>query len=274
MSDTHKTAVAVIERKDIATTRTMHPVVAAALQNGHDPSMLRELLTLQREYEAGEAKKAFTRALVDLKRDLPAVIAKDKEVDFTSAKGRTNYRHASLAGIMDAVQPALTRHGFSLGWEPSNDGQTVTVVCRLTHGEGHTETAKLTATPDQSGNKNSVQGIASTITYLQRYSALSILGIATADMDDGEARAAAGGDDSVDSNRNLAVLGRLQTKYHRTAAEAEAYVGKPVSQWTAADVERLKAWAKAPPAGKDESTGVVHPETWDAESAVEAAGGV
>jgi hypothetical protein len=66
-----------------------------------------QLLEVQREYEANEARKAYAMALVNLKRDLPTVIARDKTVDFTGSSGkRTTYTHASLAGVMDAVTRA------------------------------------------------------------------------------------------------------------------------------------------------------------------------
>jgi hypothetical protein len=44
----------------------------------------------------------------------------------------------------------------------------------------------MTAPIDTSGSKSPAQGVASTITLLQRYTALSLLGIATADMKDAD----------------------------------------------------------------------------------------
>jgi len=86
---------------------------------------------------------------------------------------------------LDSVTEPLTRHGFSLGWVPTTgDRGEVRVTCRLTHAEGHSEETTLVAPPDTSGLKNPAQAIASTITLLQRYTALSLLGIATADTTD------------------------------------------------------------------------------------------
>ena len=42
----------------------------------------------------------------------------------------------------------------------------------------------LSAPPDSSGSKNSIQAIASTLTYLQRYTLLSITGLAASEADD------------------------------------------------------------------------------------------
>jgi hypothetical protein len=50
---------------------------------------------------------------------------------------------------------------------------------------------------DQSGNKNTIQGIASTQTYMQRYSLLAITGLATVGMDnDGRGDPDAGKDEA------------------------------------------------------------------------------
>lgn len=243
MSDDHGKAIAVIEH---APDRAMSPVVAMGMKMlaaNPNPETLEKLLAVQQRWEADEARKAFAAALVALKRDLPTVIARDQTVDFTSQKGRTHYTHASLAGAMEAVTEPLTRHGFSLAWKPATSATGVSVTCRLTHQAGHFEECNLAAPADTSGNKSSAQAIASTITLLQRYTALSLLGIATADMkdpppaDDDPPPA-----DKVDSALNLRAVGWL-TKQGKSRIDAEAFIGRPVSDWTAADLHRLKAWA-------------------------------
>lgn len=222
----------------------MSPVVAMGMRmlaNNPNPETLRELLAVQKEWEANEARKAYAAALVALKRDLPTVIARDAKVDYQSAKGRTTYTHASLAGVMDAITEPLTQHGFSLAWTPTTGANGVSVTCRLTHAAGHSEAAMISAPPDTSGSKSPAQAVASTITLLQRYAALSLLGIATADMTEPEH--AEPSPDAVDSARNLKAVGWL-LKQGRTRVEAEAFIGRSVAEWTTADLEKLKRWAK------------------------------
>ena len=243
MSDEHKTAMTIIEHTD---ETAMSPVVKLGMQMlkaSPDPSTLRELLAVQKEWEANEARKAFAAALVALKRDLPTVIARDAKVDYQGGKGRTTYTHASLAGVMDAITAPLTQHGFSLAWKPVTGDKGVAVTCRLTHSAGHFEECMISAPPDTSGSKSPPQAVASTITLLQRYSALSLLGIATADMK--EPVRAAPAPDAVDSSRNLRVVGWL-TKQGRSRTDAEAFIGRTVAGWTAADLDRLREWAKSP----------------------------
>lgn len=62
----------------------------------------------------------------------------------------------------------------------------------------------MSASADTSGSKNSIQAIGSTITYLQRYTLFSILGLASTDDDDGNMTGGA----AIDENQlaNLEAL--------------------------------------------------------------------
>lgn len=262
MSDTHKAAIVTAPRE---TVERMHPLVQAAMAAGAlaDPATLRELLAVQREWEAGEARKSYSRALAALKRDLPTVIRKDSTVDYSSAKGRTFYKHASLAGVMDAITEPLTAHGFSLAWIPSTGERgAVRVTCRLTHQDGHHEECSLEAGADASGSKSAPQAIASTITLLSRYTALALLGIATADMPEDGAVVQDAPKDTIDVDRNLRAARWLADR-KVTREAAEAHVGRPISAWTADDLVRLRAYgmqANGEATPRDPTTGEVRAE--------------
>ena len=191
-------------------------------------------------------------ALADLKRDLPPVIWKDAVVDFTHNGKQTLYRHASLANVLDQVNEPLARHGFALSWRPATVGGKIQVTCRLTHQGGHHEEVMLEAPPDTSGSKSSAQAIASTITLLSRYSALSLLGLATGDMPEPTGEGAPSTADAsavVNTELNLRAAGWLGKK-GVPVPEAEALLGRRVSDWTAGDLEKIKQrWGtKAAPA--------------------------
>lgn len=236
MSDPNHKAVAVIEHSQVP--ERVHPVVAAAMQQSPDAATLRELLAVQREWEANEARKAFTQALVDLKRDLPTVLAHDKIVDWRKDGKHVHYTHTSLAAAMEAITGPLVQYGFSLSWQPSTDGGKVNVTCTLTHSQGHSERTTLSAPPDKSGSKSDAQAIASTITLLQRYTALSLLGIATADMAEPEPTEE-NAEPRIDTKLNMkAVKALADIGYSKE--QAEDFIGKPVAEWTTADVDRLR----------------------------------
>ena len=219
----------------------MHPLVKVAMRGGAvDTQTLKDLMELQKEWEKHEAKKAYTQAMVQLKAELPSTLEHDKKVDYPSKKtgGKVNYTFSSLAHAMNAVSPHLTQFGFSLSWTPTTD-KMVSVTCRLTHTDGHYEEATLSAQPDMSGAKNSIQAIGSTISYLQRYTALSLLGIATADMkcvDEVKGDATA-----IDATKNLEAVAWMQRQGIHVGA-AEEHVGKKVQQWTAEDLASLRTW--------------------------------
>jgi len=152
--------------------------IQKAIAGGADLEKLEKLLTLQERWEASEAKKAYHRAMTAFKAN-PPEIEKDKTVAF----GNTKYNHASLANVTAKINGALSLHGLSASWIVNQNG-AVSVTCKITHEQGHSEETTLTAPIDVSGSKNAIQAIGSTISYLSRYSLLCITGLATQDMDD------------------------------------------------------------------------------------------
>lgn len=257
MSDDHdKTAL-------VARTESqMHPLVAAAMSGGKlDTAALEKLTELQERWEASQAKQAYARALVGLKRDLPAVLEKDKLVDFESKDGRsrTTYRHTTLAAAADAIVPILTEHGFTHSWTPNNTERLVSVACRLQHRDGHSEEATMCAPPDASGRKSQAQAIASTTTLLSRYTLLALLGIATADMTEAHGPRPAGeapADDKPNVSRNLRAAAALG-KHNRTREQAETHLDKPLAEWTDADLNKLRDWIAQP---AESTSGAAPPE--------------
>jgi len=161
-----------------------------AVQQGADLDRLERLMALQERWEANEARKAFHTAMAAFHAE-PITIGKDKHVDYTSKSGiRTQYDHATLGNIVKVVVPRLGMHDLSHSWEPARtEGGRVTVTCRVTHKAGHTESVTLDAPLDDSGGKNNIQALGSAITYLQRYTLIAILGLATEDQDDDGAAA-------------------------------------------------------------------------------------
>ena len=162
-----------------------------AIEKGAPIETLEKLIALKERHEANEARKAYHVAMAAFKADPPAIV-KDKLVDFTSQKGRTTYKHAGLADVAARIGEALSKHGLSAAWRTEQgDGGKVTVTCEITHVLGHSEMTPLSAPPDTTGNKNSIQSIASTVTYLSRYTLLCLTGLAASDTDD-DGRGSAG----------------------------------------------------------------------------------
>lgn len=163
-------------------------LIEKAMSSGAGIEQLEKLLELQIRHEQNEARKAYAAALSAFASE-GVKIAKDKRVNFSSQRGTTDYRHATLGAVVDALIPALARHGLSHSWRTAQAGSEITVTCRLSHCLGHYEEVSLSGAPDDSGNKNKIQQVGSTVTYLQRYTLLAITGMATHEQDD-DAKAA------------------------------------------------------------------------------------
>jgi len=159
-------------------------VLAAALrQDDVDLDRVERFLALKREYEADEARKEYVAAMARFKAK-PLTIEKDKHVKFTTQKGVTEYDHATIGNVVKVICAGLGAEGFSHRWDTKQDAGKITVTCIITHARGHAESTTLVASPDDSGGKNGIQSIASTITYLQRYTLLAATGLATSDQED------------------------------------------------------------------------------------------
>ena len=155
-----------------------------AIERGMDPATISKLMDLQERWEANQAKKAYVEAMAGFKRECPAVIGKDRRADFGA--GKAKYSYATTGAIVTAITPALSKYGLSLSWETQQKDRQVTVTCHVTHSAGHRESATLTGPHDESGGKNPIQTLGSSVHYLQRYTMVSVLGMATADMDDAD----------------------------------------------------------------------------------------
>jgi hypothetical protein len=167
-------------------TQEPNRLIALALEQRADPETLSKLMDLQERYEAGQARKAYVLSMAAFKQEAPAVLKKNDRVDFTSTRGRTAYNYANLGSIVQEITGILGKHNLSASWETKqSDIGNVTVTCHITHSAGHRESVTLTAPTDESGNKNRIQAVGSTVTYLQRYTLLAALGLATGEDDDG-----------------------------------------------------------------------------------------
>lgn len=176
--------LAEIDREEIAVA-TPNPMVLLqlAVQQGADTDKLEKLLAMQERWEANQARKAFIAALAKFKDNPPRVL-KNRLVEYSTAKGKTSYTHATLDNVCEQIGPALAGYGLSYRWETANLEQgIIRVTCILTHELGHSERTSLQALADSSGSKNPVQAIGSTVTYLQRYTLLAATGIAVQGVD-------------------------------------------------------------------------------------------
>ena len=202
-----------------------------AMRAGMSIADMRDMLNLQKEWEANEARKAFVAAMAEFKKNPPTIL-KDKHVAFQTAKGVTEYDHATIGNVCDQIVKAAAEYGFSHRWIPSRgDAGQYVVTCEVTHRLGHIQETTLDGGRDDSGGKNAIQGGVSTNTYLQRHSLLMAFGFATKDQHDDDGRGAgpvppellqAARDASLQGWKALATWIKARTPQERVLLEPES----------------------------------------------------
>jgi len=158
-------------------------LLAKALERDINPDVLSRMMDLYERHERMQAERQYIASMAAFKADPPA-IRKTKHVSYASKGGKTDYHHAPLDEVVRAISVAMSPHGLSFRWRTQQLDGLISVTCVLQHVGGHSEEVTLQASPDQSGGKNSIQAVGSTVTYLQRYTLLAATGLAAEEQDD------------------------------------------------------------------------------------------
>lgn len=183
-------------------------MVGRALEMGVSAEILKQMMDLRDREESTRGRKAFDAAISRAKSEITPVVK--------NATGHNSKRYADFSAIARAIDPILSRHGLSYRFKTTQPDK-INVTCILSHEEGHSEETMLSAPSDTSGNKNAIQAIGSTLTYLQRYSLIAALGLAVADDDDG--RAAGSNTDTITPAQAKTILALLD----ETASDTEQF---------------------------------------------------
>lgn len=155
--------------------------ITMALEKGSDIAVLNGLFDLKQRYDADLAKKAFHRAMHEFQSIKPA-LKRTKEVSY--GQGKAAYKFTPLSEIERELKDPLTTCGMTYRFENINREGMFGIRMVITHVDGHSEQTEMLAPSDGSGNKNAIQGIGSTSTYLMRYTLIAGFGLTTADEDD------------------------------------------------------------------------------------------
>ncbi|NMZ77413.1 ERF family protein [Pseudomonas nitroreducens] len=158
-------------------------MMLAAVQQGATLEQVEKMMDLQERWEKSEAKKAYDSAFANFKAEAVTII-KGRKVTDGPLKNKS---YAELHDVVNAVTPALSKHGLSSSWKLTKDEKDwMEVTCYLRHVGGHEESVSMGGPPDTGGAKNAIQARASTKTYLERYTLKAITGLSEqGDDDDG-----------------------------------------------------------------------------------------
>lgn len=164
-------------------------VLLNAVQRNPDMDLakLEKLMDLAERWQQAEAKRAYVRAFAAFKQNMPPVIK-----DMLNKQYGSDY--SSLSNLVNSANPVLGEYGLNASWKP-DQSSGIKVTCVLTHVDGHSEEVFLVGPPDKSGQKNDLQQIKSTLTYLMGATFQAITGVvarsASAD-DDGNGAGTSG----------------------------------------------------------------------------------
>jgi hypothetical protein len=172
-------AVSIIPQDELPAAVTPMSLLQSAVAGGN-LDLAEKLMSLQERWEANQARKAFDEAVSAAKAAIPPITR--------NATGHNSKKYADFSAIAKVVDPIIGQHGLSYRFRTSQTDR-ISVTCILSHKAGHSEETTLVGPADSSGNKNAIQAIGSTLTYLQRYSLVQMLGLAASNDDDGKSSA-------------------------------------------------------------------------------------
>lgn len=160
-------------QQNAVSTTSPAKLLEIAVNANADIDKLEKLMNLQNIWEMKQAKREFYQALSSFQSQAPSI---------KKRKTGHNYKYAPLGDIIEQVKTFLHKAGLSYRFEQDHSNG-IQVTCCINHVGGHSELTTMSANVDTSGSKNGIQGIGSTVSYLQRYTLTSALGIVTADED-------------------------------------------------------------------------------------------
>ncbi len=195
------TAVATMPVRSVSTADRL---LELAVQQGADLDKLERLMDLKQRHDADVARAAYNVAFAAFKAEAVKIVRNRKVTD-GPLKGKS---YAELHAVVNAITPALSKHGLSMSWRITKDERDwLEVTCTLKHEAGHIDAVSMGGPPDTGGAKNAIQARASTVSYLERYTAKAITGLSEQDDDDD----GQGGARHADISALLVGLGAMTT---------------------------------------------------------------
>jgi hypothetical protein len=208
------------QSQSTAVAVTPMEMLQMAVAQGKDLDYLQKLMDLEERWRAAEAKRAYTTAMALFKRNMPDVVK-----DMLNKQYGSDY--SSLANLVNTTNRVLGEYGLNARWSPDQtDG--IKVTCILEHADGHREEVSMKGPPDTSGQKNPLQQIKSTMTYLEGATFQAITGVV--------ARSACADDDANGAGQSAPAAPEGYEDWHADmTALADEGTEKLQAAWKASD---------------------------------------
>lgn len=159
----------------VTTISTPSDLLKLAIESGADLEKMERLMDLQERYNNEQARRSFLEAFSKFQSVVPSIKKRKKG---------HNYMYAPLSDIAEQIKTPLYECGLSYRFEQAQSSSgAIQITCLVSHVDGYTERNAMTSLADNTGSKNGIQSIGSTVSYLQRYTLIGALGLTTADED-------------------------------------------------------------------------------------------
>lgn len=172
--------MAIVRREEAPQQIQMDPaaMMQAIVEKGitaESVSVMKDLLAMQREMKAEQAKSSFASAFADLRRECGKILAtKIIPTKDGTAKGR----FAPLTEIQNHIEPLLEKHGFFMTFDQQKlEGGQTRVECVVVHRDGHEMRSGFTCREHQSPQNSAAQNDGGTNTLAKRYALCNMFGI-------------------------------------------------------------------------------------------------
>lgn len=223
-------------RREVAEPKIVTPLemLNQALLRG-DPDTIGRMMDFAERWQKADARREFEVAMAAAKANIKPVIGSGK-VDYKNKDGKdTKFTYETMEDIDLAVTPILAKHGLSFRYRSEQREESLKVICIISHKDGHFEEVSLEATKDKSGGKNDIQALASTVTYLQRYTLKLALGLSVDKKGDDDGKAA-----GLGARISEEQVGKLRQLLEATRTDEQRFVNYLKSKYPETPVEKLE----------------------------------
>ncbi len=170
---------------EITTAEVISPVerIIQAVGPGQDLDKLRQIFELQKDWEANEARKMFTKSFAIAQANILPVVKK-------KYNSQTKSKYSDLSDVIETAQPIYTKEGFSVTFDEGDSPKEnhIRVLADVIHSAGYTKQYHYDVPMDGKGlrgneNMTAIHGKASSTSYGRRYLMCMIWNIPTSDND-------------------------------------------------------------------------------------------
>ncbi len=155
-------------------------LIAQAIQSGASIEMMKELMTMRREFKEEFAKEQFIAAMAKFQMECPVIVKKKIVKD---KFGKEIYRYAPLDDIVAQVKKALGENNLAYDFDEEKDKEFATAICIITHIAGYTKKSSFKVEIGTESFMTSTQKYGARMTFAKRYAFCNALGILTGDED-------------------------------------------------------------------------------------------